>query len=175
MSTWRPAASAGAMEPAHVLAPILDEPAQLLLGRDGRRAAVRHGADPAPVLAVGRLAGDERVVTGLLQRFGEPGDLGGLAAAVEALEHDQSPAVHGRAVDERSPGRESARWLVMEIPVRTTAIPRRARRARLARRLLSQCAVPSGTPATPLLTGPGEGGNPGRRAGARYRRGTQTG
>jgi len=77
---------------------IRDEPVQLVLPRDPRSGA-RRGPDAAAELAVGGLARGHHIAAGGAERRCEAFDLGGLAAAVEALEDDQLPAVHAHGVN----------------------------------------------------------------------------
>jgi hypothetical protein len=90
-----------------VLAPILGEQLALLC-RSERIAAARERADAPPERPVGGLAREHDLAAARAQRRREPRPLGGLPGAVEALERDESPTVHGAPVARRSRARARA-------------------------------------------------------------------
>ena len=96
------AARQGGRDPLpHVQAALLEEQRQLLLGGH-RHVALRELADLPAGRAVVRLARGHDLAAGRGEPLREARQLRGLARAVEPLEHDQSPAVHGRVTRARS-------------------------------------------------------------------------
>src|SRR5262245_11559543 len=147
---------------AHVHPPVLDEPAQLLLVREDLPGA-RHLADARARGPAGRLAGREDLAPGLAERVRERGDLGALAAAVEALERDERPALHGRGVNAARHARRPAPGSAREVRD-ATALSRRAPRA--ARRHAACSSAGACLRALPPRPSNGTGGrrDTGRRA-----------